>query len=155
MGGVSFGAEFLPYVDPARFVRVALQLSFTADYVSEGRVFNELSDALQKTLYGDEFLRISGTLCARVQASRYAKFHLLATYGHETTHFLTGESIGTDLDGTGLVELPGIDTDPAVDVSPNPEQNPNYDFRYDQPGRRFRVEETTIFRILIVGEVDF
>ncbi|MDF1563394.1 MAG: hypothetical protein P1V51_10130 [Deltaproteobacteria bacterium] len=155
VGGMTFGAEFLPYVDPERYVRVAFQLSFTADYVSEGRVFNELSDALQKSLYGDEFLRLSGTLGVRVQASRYAKFHVLATYGHETEHFLTGESIGKDLDDTGLVELPGIDTDPTSDVSPNPEQNPNYDFRYDQPGRRFRVEETTLFGIMLTGEVNF
>jgi hypothetical protein len=155
VGGVTFGAEFLPYVDPERFVRVAFQLSFTADYVSEGRVFNELSDALQKTLYGDEFLRLLGTVGVRVQASRFAKFHVLASFGTETPHFLTGESIGVDLDGTGLVELPGIDTDPNTDAKPNPEQNPNYDFRYDQPGRRFLARGTTLFGLTIVGELDF
>jgi len=147
VGGVSFGAELLPYVDLERFVRVAFQLSFTADYVSEGRYFNELSDALQKTLYTQEFLRMTGTFGVRVQASRYAKFHLLGSFGTETAHLLTGESIGKDLDGTGLVEL----TTDRV----NEEQNPNYDFRYDQPGRRFRVEETTLFSIYLTGEVNF
>ena len=157
VGGVHFGAEFLPYVDPARFLRVAIELSFGAIYVSEGRYLssaghrfkatNELSDALGRQLCSEEYVRLDATRGFRVQASRYAKFHILVTYGHETQHMITGETIGVDLDGTGLVEL--------TRDSVNPEQNPNYDFRWDQPGRRFRMTETTLFGLQFIGELNF
>jgi len=146
-GGIDFGSEFIPYEDPAEFVKLSIQLSFGAEYISEARGFSELSDALGKLTYTQQYMHFYGTLGFHVQASQYAKFHLLGTFAHDTQHLLTTESVGHDMDGTGLVEL----TPDKV----NPEQNPNYDFRYDQPGRRFIIEETTHFTLYIMGEVDF
>ena len=161
VGGFRLGSEFLPYYDPAQFIRVAIELSFGAAYVSEGRNFSELSDALQRTTWTGDFLRLDGRLGVRVRASRYAQFHVLATLGHDTEHQLTGETIGKDLGycvGQGGQLERRSDCAPVVDLTPNevnPERNPNYDFRFDQPGRRFRIEELTRFTIFIGGEVDF
>lgn len=147
VGGFDFGAEFLPYVDPANFIRTAIQLSLGGTYVSEGRNFSELSDAMGRLTYTEQYMQLFGTLGLRIQASRYAKFHVLGTFAHNTEHLLTAESIGKDMNGTGLVELTPNDV--------NEERNPNYDFRFDQPGRRFRIEETTVFTLFVNGELNF
>ena len=63
---------------------------------------------------------------------------------HETPHFLSNEPFGKDL---GIAE---------PDVTPNtPEQNPNFDWRYDVPGRRFRITETSVFSLAVSAVVNF
>ena len=56
------------------------------------------------------------------------------TVGFETAHFLTHEEIGDDKDGKGIIISGGS----GVGA---PNQNPNYDFRLDQVGRRLRRKE--------------
>ncbi len=146
-GGVDFGAEFVAYDDPDVDVKTAIDVGFGAQYVSEGRVYSELSDALGRLTYISDYAHFYGHLGVLVKASQYAKFHLTGTFAHDTAHMLTDESIGKDMDGSGLVEL--------YNNKVSPERNPNYDFRWDQPGRRFRIEETTHFTLWISGEVDF
>jgi hypothetical protein len=44
----------------------------------------------------------------------------------------------------------------VVDVTSAPEEiNPNYDFRVDRVGRRFRIEQQYIFRIQITATLNF
>jgi hypothetical protein len=59
----------------------------------------------------------------------------------DTAHFLTHEDVGDDKDGDGQITLSGGSGQPA------PDQNPNYDFRLDQPGRRLRVEPVLIWGV--------
>jgi hypothetical protein len=150
VGGIEFGAEVLPYLDPEEFIRVAIQLSAGAAYVSEGRDYTILSDALQRLTYHDEYAHLHATLGLRAQASRFAKFNALFTLAHDTPYFITRETIGRDLTGSGVVDLTYSQQDIEAD-----ERNPNFDFRWDQPGRRFRAEETTYFTIFLMGELNF
>jgi len=166
VGGVTFGTELLPYIDAKQGVRIALDLQVDTSYHSEGRVFSELSDFLGRTTYIGDFIRFDGTVGLRVRASKYAQFHLLTTFGYDSEHFLTDEPIGRNLKlcinaSTGLI-TDQTSTCSVVNDSieltrdqVNPEMNPNYDFRWDQPGRRFRIEEISRFGLFIGGEIDF
>ena len=57
-----------------------------------------------------------------------------ASYAWESPHLLTGEPLGTD-------------------GSPN--QNPNYDWRWDAPGRRFRITSAGVFSLQVNGILNF
>ena len=68
-------------------------------------------------------------------------------------HYLTGDSTGKDLDGTCRDE--SIDG-ACIDIyEDSPEINPNFDYRYDVPGRRFRISETNIFTFSFTGRIQF
>ena len=62
----------------------------------------------------------------------------------DTPHFITFANAGVDKDGSGAVEL----------TNPN-EKNPAYRETIDNPGRRFRVEGTQIWSVLLEGSLMF
>jgi len=44
----------------------------------------------------------------------------------------------------------------VVDVTAHPEEiSPNYDFRIDRVGRRFRIEQQYVFRVQITATFNF
>jgi len=59
----------------------------------------------------------------------------------DSAHFLTHEDIGEDKDGDGVVTI-----SQGTGISA-PDQNPNYDFRLDQPGRRLRAEASLFWGV--------
>jgi hypothetical protein len=68
-----------------------------------------------------------------------------ASIAYNTEHYLTNESVGQDTNGNG-----------TVDITTNPgEVNPNYDWRVDRPGRRFRISEEAIFTINATASFNF
>ena len=62
----------------------------------------------------------------------------------DTPHFITYANAGVDKNGDGSVTL----TDSA-------EKNPTYREIIDNPGRRFRVEGTQIWSLLLQGSLMF
>jgi len=57
----------------------------------------------------------------------------------------TSENVGKDVNGNG-----------AIDITANPiEVNPNYDFRVDRAGRRFRIEEQLVWRVTVTASLNF
>lgn len=143
VGGLLFGAEFYPYDDPVRKQRVGIDLQLGAIYVSEGRSYNELSDLLGKLLYNDEYLTLGGSFGVYARPVEYVQLRLNASLYTDTEHFLTTESIGKDRDGNGGVSLQSN------------EVNPNFDFRYDLAGRRFRITEVTVFSVGVNAVANF
>jgi len=152
IGSLLFGAEFFPYDDQVRHQSVSIDLQVGGSYVSQGRTYNELSDALGKLLWTEEYMTIGGTFGVNARPVEYVQLRLAASLYHETEHLLTGEPIGKDLDGAcrGDTSRQCVDLDNASN-----EINPTFDFRYDMPGRRFRISETSVFSIMATGVINF
>jgi hypothetical protein len=67
------------------------------------------------------------------RVARWLHFRVYGTVGFDTAHFLTHENIGEDKDKDGVILAGTVD------------QNPTYDFRLDQVGRRLRAEMSLIW----------
>jgi hypothetical protein len=144
-GTAIFGAEFWAYDDPERHQAVTIDLRGVGTFVSEGRYYNELSDALGKLLYTEQYMTLGGQITVNARAAPYVQLQLTAGYYHDTDHFLTDESVGQDLDGNKEVDLDNH----------NHEINPTYDFRYDSVGRRFRISQVNVFTVAATGVLTF
>ncbi|HEX8819439.1 MAG TPA: hypothetical protein VF794_05905 [Archangium sp.] len=134
-GGVQFGSEFLVIDQPKR--HFTLDLRAIANYVSEGRYYNELSGPLRKLLYTGDYLQVGGQFAVKMKVSDVLSLGGTGMLLHNTDHVLTDEKIGKDLDGNGSVDLTG-----------NPQEiNPNFDFRTDFVSRRFHATESKDIRL--------
>jgi len=136
--GLTFGVEFVPLEDKVEGQRVVIDARLVADYTSKSRWYNELTDATGKLLYTESYLQAGGLLSFLFRASRYVAVQGQAGYTLETSHLLTGEPLGV-ADGTNT----------------SPDQNPNFDWRWDAPGRRFRITSAGIFSLQVSGIVNF
>ena len=136
--GAVFGAEFIPYQDKIEGQRVAFDLRLSIDRYGESRWYNELTDATGKLLKTGSYLDLGALFGFYLRASSYLKLSATASYHHELSHLLTGEAPGTSLTSPVAADL-----------------NPNFDFRYDVPGRRFRIAETTVFTVAAGAELNF
>ncbi len=144
-GGFIFGNEFTVFERPERHQRVVFDLRVWGEYISEGRYYNELSDLFGKLLYTSDYGQIGGHAGFIGQAAEFVLLRAYFSWAYNTEHFLTNENIGKDFDGNGTVDITG-----------NPKEiNPNYDFRTDRVGRRFRVQEQYVFRILLTASFNF
>jgi hypothetical protein len=132
-GGVAFGTELNAYDNPAQQQKVAFDFRLRADYVSAGRYFNPLSDAMDKFLWTGDFMRLGGSMGFVAHAAEYVMLQVRAGLFYDTEHTLTGERVGKDLTGDGVVN---------VDFADPREINPNFDFRTDMVSRRFRATES-------------
>ncbi len=148
---ILFGAEFYPYDNPEKHQRVGVDLQLGGTWVSEGRVENELSDALGKLLYTQEYLTVGGQVGLYARAADFVQLRLNASLYTDTEHFLTNEPVGKVLNNTCPTGgAPCVDTSNATK-----EMNPNYDFRYDTPGSRFRISQVTVFSAMATGTINF
>lgn len=83
----------------------------------------------------DAYATFGGDLGLNVQAGRYARFHGLFGFATDMPHFITGP-------------------DPKLGTN-SPEGNPAYRPAIDEVGRRFRVEGSRIWTLLIEGSFLF
>jgi hypothetical protein len=143
--GLLFGAEVTPYEDAAAGKKVLIDLRVTADYVSSARWYNELTDMSGRLHRTDDHATVSALLGLLVQASQYVSLEAAASIGTQTAHYITGEPLG---------RVRGEDPGPPYDAT-NPDLNPNFDWRYDSPGRRFRVSEVSLFDVRVSGILRF
>jgi hypothetical protein len=132
VAGLMFGAELVPYEDRRESQRVALDLRLFADYTSPHRFYNELTDATGKLHQTDSYLTMGGLAGLYLRASEYISLQATASLSTRTAHYLTGETMG----------------DPAA-------LNPNFDWRYDAPGTRFKIGEVTFFELGVAGVLMF
>ncbi len=149
IAGLSFGTEIIPFADDAQQQKVTIDVRLRADYTSGQRFYNELSDMSGKLHETEGYLTMGGYIGLYLRASKYVALHATASLETETSHFLSGESLGRDgswpaLDPAGT----GITQDPAL-------MNPNFDWRYDPPGRRFRLSEVANFDVSLAGVLQF
>ncbi len=149
IAGLTFGTELVPYENDAEQQRVAVDFRLFADYTSSQRFYNELTDASGKIHWTEEYLTMGGFLGVYLRASRYVSLNMTASLSTATPHWLTGETLGNGgswpaVDPSGS----GITTDPT-------QMNPNFDWRYDAPGRRFRLSEVANFALSFGGVLTF
>jgi hypothetical protein len=120
LGGFTVGSEFVFDEDRLAGRRVAFDLRLSVDYTSRARWTNELSDATGKLMATEAHLTALARLGFLYRATEYLSLLAAVSYGYTTPHDLSGED-------------PGGDT----------VKNPNFDWRVDAPGRRFRFSEAT------------
>jgi len=139
--GLALGSEFVLGEDPRAGQKIALDVRGDVTWFSAGRDYSQVSDMLGKLTYAQEYVNATGSLGVYGRFARWAQLRVYGTVGIDTPRFLTTESIGKDLDGNGTVDISGGRGIPA------PEQNPTYDFRLDQPGRRLKAENVLIWGV--------
>jgi len=145
--GLTLGTELVPYENSAEQQKVSIDVRIFADYTSSQRFYNELTDASGRLHQTEEYLTMGGFLGLYLRASRYVSLHATASLATNTAHLLTGEAPGRD--GT----WPGVGAD-GITVDPS-QMNPNFDWRYDAPGRRFRISEVSLFQLSFGGVLVF
>jgi hypothetical protein len=136
VAGAAFGAEIVTGENKAEGTRVALDFRLSADYTSTARWYNELTDATGKLLQTEDYFSLKAFLGFYWRASKFMQLQATAHLGTETPHFITGESTG-GLDSAGKA------------------QNPNYDYRYDAAGTRYRITEVSDFGLALAGVLQF
>jgi hypothetical protein len=153
VGGFFVGTEIIPWEDKVNDQKISIDIRAGASYRGKGRTYNELTDALGKLLWTEGYATLGGSIAINAQPVRYVFLRLEAGLYHETSHYLTGETTGKHLDDV----CPNPDFNgPCVDLSQGSlEANPNFDYRYDVPGRRFRVTETNLFTLSFTGRIQF
>jgi hypothetical protein len=110
----------------------------------------------------DEYLQLQSQLALHVRPARFALFRMGVGFGVNTDHFLTTERVGVDRDRDDLTPAENnrcvggckgrVNASNADGVD---ERSPYYDPRYDTPGRRLRIEETTHFTLFVTGAATF
>jgi hypothetical protein len=130
MAGITLGAELVAYEDRQESQRVAVDLRLFADYTSSQRFYNELTDATGKLHETGSYLTMGGLAGLYLHASEYISLQATASLATRTAHYLTGESLDGDT-------------------------NPNFDWRYDAPGRRFQAREVTVLDVGVAGTLHF
>ena len=124
--GMTFGAEVIAFEDPADSLLIDLRV--WADYKTKHRFYNELTDLTGKLHTTDGYAEAGGLLGLYLRASRNVTLKASASLSTRSAHWLTGES------------------DPT---------NANFDWRYDAPGRRFRISEVSLFALSFAGVLQF
>jgi hypothetical protein len=137
--GLIFGVELVPLEDQLAGQRVVIDLRVHAEYTSGGRWYNELTDATGKLLHTERFMQLGGQLSFLFRASRNLTVQGSGSYAWVTPHLLTGEPLGTD----------------AAGANASPAQNPNFDWRWDAPGRRFRLTSASVVTLQATGILSF
>jgi hypothetical protein len=136
--GLIFGTEFVTLEDKVEGQRLVIDVRLFGEYTSKGRWYNELTDATGKLLYTESHMQLGGLVSFLYRASKYVAVQGQAGYTWESSHLLTGEPLGV-ADGTNT----------------SPDQNPNFDWRWDAPGRRFRITRDSIFTLQLAGILNF
>jgi hypothetical protein len=151
-GGVQFGSELTVFERPEYHQRVAFDLRGWLTYVSEGRVYNELSDQLHKLLVTQDYGQLGAQLAFVGQAAEFIILKASASLAYDTEHVLTGEAIARASAGGSSDP---VDITPSSDGQPNINLNPNFDYRVDRPGRRFIMKDQVLFRIQVTATFNF
>ena len=133
-GGFSIGTELVAAEDQRAQQKLAFDLRAGVRYFGPGRDYTQVADMLGKLSYSDEYLSSEFQLGLYGRIARWLHARVYGTLGFDTPHFLTTEAVGKDLNGDGAITLSAGKKPPSL------EQNPLYDFRLDQVGRRLRAE---------------
>ncbi|MBL8956980.1 MAG: hypothetical protein JNK82_39775 [Myxococcaceae bacterium] len=149
VGGFIFGSEFNMFESANKHQKIALDLRGSVTYISEGRYFNEMSDLFGKLLYTGDYFQLGVRAGLVGHAAEFIHLKVWGELAYNTEHMLTSENIGKDFSGDGQVNLPGSPMAAAPEVSPN------FDYRIDRVGRRFRIEEMFVMRGFIQVSFSF
>ena len=130
----SLGTELVAAESADGDQRLAFEVRGDVRWHGPARDYTQVTDALGKLTYADEYVTTGGQLGLYGRFSRWFHVQVYGTLAVDSAHFLTHEDIGDDKNGDGKITVSGGSGQPA------PDQNPLYDFRLDQVGRRLRAE---------------
>jgi hypothetical protein len=178
--GVQIGVEQIAWEKPSAQQRVTVEVRARVDHHFYGRSHSELWEALAgspqcasdaSACRGDPsvpggavgidydggnpsphpgvteteaYSTFGGDAGLNIQVGRYIRFRGLFGLALDLPHFITFANAGVDRDGDSAVQL----ANPA-------EKNPAYRETIDNPGRRFRVEGTRVWSLLLEGSLMF
>lgn len=117
----SVGTELIPYEDLQEGRRISIDLGLRGAYVSDGRNYTILSDALQRLTYSEQYLSVTAVLALVAQPWPFMKMRLSVATGFDTDHLLTNEVVGADTNHDGQILTPSLDTQSVKDQT-----NPYY-----------------------------
>ena len=137
--GFSLGTELVAAENVKAQQRLAFDVRADVRYIGPGRDYTQVADMLGKLTYADEYMNGTASIGMYGRIARWLHARVYGTVGFDTPHFLTHEDVGEDKNGDGKITLSAGSGRPSVD------QNPNYDFRLDQVGRRLRAEAVVIW----------
>jgi hypothetical protein len=171
-GGTVFGVEMVPFERPADSYKFAIDLTGRIEAHFAGKGYSELWEVLAsspalncdaaynlacgtsapKNAYqGAPYTGITAienyaSLYAEIalvgQIGKHAHFRAGFQYGHDGSHVITNDDIGTPLNGASRVSLPA-------------EFNPAYRAVVDQTGRRYRVDNVNYYDVYVNGQLMF
>jgi hypothetical protein len=172
-GGASFGFEAIAYERPRESYRVALDFRGRLEGHFAGRGYSEAwelfasSPALQcDTAYNrscdptvasrnayqgqpftgitaiDSYATLGADLAVNGQIGRYARVRAGFEYSHDQSHLITGDDIGTPATPNGRVTAPD-------------EFNPAFRPIVDLPGRRYLVDNVSVYNAYLWAQVMF
>ena len=133
-GILTFGSELVVRRSPQREDRLAFDVRGEARYHGPGRDYTQVTDALGKLTYAGEYATFTGAAGFTAEVGGWLRGKVYGFAGFDTPHFLTAEDVGDEKDAVPGIQLSGGSGRPA------PDQNPNYDFRLDQVGKRLHAE---------------
>ena len=128
------GSEVVASEDRARDRRFSFDVRAGLRWHGPSRGYTQVTDLLGKLTYADEYVTGTAQLAFYGRMTRWFNFRVAGLIGMDTSHLITHEDVGEDKNGDGAITISQGSGAPA------PDQNPNYDFRLDQPGRRLRAE---------------
>jgi len=147
----TFGTELVADEDETTDQRFGFDIRGIATYITKGRYQNELSDVFGKLLATQDYLQLGGRLGVIAKPAKAFAIRVGASLLYNTEHTLTDEVIGKD-------SASDADTQVEVPVNPGgsgPEVNPNFDFRTDMVGRRFRIVDNYTFTVDAMLTLEF
>lgn len=146
--GFSVGTELVAAEDRTAQQKLAFDVRADVTYLGPARDYTQVADLLGKLTNRDEYVNGTAQLGIYGRVARWLHARVYGSVGFDTPHLLTHESIGEDKTGAGKITV-GAGSGPA------PDQNPNYDFRLDQPGRRLRAEAVFIWGVAGTVSLNF
>lgn len=184
IAGGEIGVEIIPWERPKQRQKVGIELMTRVTAVFEGRGYSPVwelfanssrlsgpcdpnpssvdplteppwsngsycQDANQTIPYPgitniENYLNFAGTLAITGEWTKHVRARLGFSFGHDRSHYITFAPVGEARDRNQLV-----DPNNALQV------NPMYRSLIDTPGNRFRVQEATIFDIVLAVEASF
>ncbi|HEX4385046.1 MAG TPA: hypothetical protein VH083_18940, partial [Myxococcales bacterium] len=136
----TLGTELVALEDRVRDRRVAVDLRTNLRWHGPQRGYTQVADALGKLTHSDEYLTAKGELGVYGRIARFFHARVYGTLGAETGHFITTEEFGSG---------------PRAGSTSSAGQNPNFDFRTDQVGRRLKAEPATFWGLTATASADF
>ncbi|MCA1825928.1 MAG: hypothetical protein ABR567_17985 [Myxococcales bacterium] len=140
-GLFSLGAELVAAEDVIAERKLSFEIRGDVRWHGPGRDYTQVTDALGKLTYADEYVTTGGQAGIYGRISRWFHLRVYGTLAVDSAHFLTHEDIGDDKNNDGKITISGGSGSPA------PDQNPVYDFRLDQVGRRLRAAPSLIWGV--------
>ena len=176
MIGTSFGAEIIPWEDLEQDARVELEFGFRMNYVFRGREYSEVWEALASpdnpctigngcynTLHYksdinpttgqhnrtigitdvEQYGQFAGWAGLHYQPIKHFQISAKAQYSVDAPHFITFGDYGVDLDSKGGVQQANTANPPQNEYSPT------FMPSLDAPGTRLRVQDVSVWTVMI------